>query len=112
PDKLAQQQIPLVDRGAVAHQVHLKTSIPMERLIRGKISWWAGIEKRLQEKIIGQEDAMSQIAKVLVSSRLKSGDKARPLSVLAIIGPPGVGKSRAAEVLAQEVFYDDRALIR
>ncbi len=101
-----------VGRAAVAHQVHLKTSIPVERLLRGEISWWVDLEKRLRDSIIGQDAAMSQIARVLVSSRLKNADRRRPLSVLAFVGPSGVGKATAAEALATEIFYDERALIR
>lgn len=102
----------VVDRRAVARQVHLKTSIPLDRLLRGEITWWRDLEDRLQQAVIGQHEAMEQIARELVASRLKNADKSRPLSVLAFVGPAGVGKATAAEALAQEIFYDERALIR
>lgn len=104
--------LPVVDETAVAQQVHLKTAIPLDRLLSGEITWWVDLETRLRDAIIGQDPAMQKIAQVLVASRLKNADKRRPLSVLAFVGPPGVGKATAAEALAQEVFYDERALIR
>ena len=103
---------PTVDRRDIARQVHLKTSIPMNRLLTGEINWWEGLEQRLTDAVVGQDKAMRQVARVLVGSRLKSGDTPRPLSVLAFVGPGGVGKATAARALAQEVFGDRRALIR
>ncbi len=104
--------LPVVDRSAVAYQVHMKTSIPLDRLLTGEITWWVGLEERLRRSIIGQDRAMERVARTLVSSRLKNADRQRPLSVLAFIGPPGVGKATAARALATEIFYDERALIR
>lgn len=104
-------QVPLVERGAVARQLHLKTSIPLERLLRGEIPWWVGLEERLRESMAGQEEAMAQMAEVLVAGRLRNSDRSRPLAALAFIGPSGVGKARAARALAKEIFYDERALI-
>lgn len=104
-------QLPLVDRNAVARQLHLKTSIPLERLLRGEIPWWVGLEERLKESVVGQEEAMGRVAKMLVASRLTNADCRRPLSALAFVGPQGVGKARAARALAREIFYDERALI-
>ena len=103
---------PVVDEEAVARQVHLKTAIPLDRLMSGEITWWIGLETRLRESIVGQDQAMEHVAQVLVASRLKNADKRRPLSVLAFVGPPGVGKATAAEALARQIFYDERALIR
>ncbi len=101
-----------VGSDAVARQVHLKTAIPLDRLMKGEISWWVGLEDRLREAVLGQDDAMGQVARVLVSSRLKNARQRKPLAVLAFLGPPGVGKATAAEALAREVFSDERALIR
>ena len=102
----------VVDSETVAYQVHLKTSIPLDRLLKGELTWWIGLEERLRGAVVGQSAAMEQVAQSLVASRLKYAGKHRPLSVLAFVGPPGVGKGTAAEALAEEVFYDHRALIR
>ena len=101
-----------VGRRDIARQVHLKTSIPMDRLLTGELNWWEGLQQRLTDAVVGQDKAMRQVARILVGSRLNSGDTPCPLSVLAFVGPGGVGKSTAARVLAREVFGDRRALIR
>src|SRR5690554_5556091 len=50
-----------VGREDVARQVHMKTGIPLERLLRGEINWWVGIEERLGARVLGQKDAIRQI---------------------------------------------------
>ncbi len=102
----------LVGRIDVARQVQLKTSIPIDRLMRGEMSWWNGFEARLKERIIGQDDAISEIARSLVGGRLRRARQNRPMAVLVFVGPPGVGKATVAQALAAEVFNDDRAVIR
>ena len=102
----------VVDRRAVAEQIHVKTGVPIERLLRGEVSWWVGLEERLAEAIVGQEGAVSMIARALVVSRLKHGDRHRPLATLAFVGPSGVGKATAARAMAREIFGDERAFLR
>lgn len=101
-----------VGREDVARQVHMKTGIPLERLLRGEINWWVGIEERLGARVLGQKDAIRQIAHALVSGRLRNAGKMRPMAVLLFVGPAGVGKSTLARALAQEVFNDPSALLR
>lgn len=101
-----------VGRDDVARQVHMKTGIPLDRLLRGEINWWVGIEARLRARVLGQKDAIRQIAHALVSSRLRNAGKMRPMAVLLFVGPAGVGKSTLARALAQEVFNDPTALMR
>ena len=103
---------PVVDRRSIARQIQLKTAIPRERLLRGETAWWKGLKKRLCDAIVGQHEAMEEIAQILVSSRIKNADRQRPLAVLAFVGPSGVGKATAAGMLAEEIFYDHKALIR
>mgnify|MGYP006287190721 CR=1 FL=1 len=101
-----------VTREDVARQVHLKTSIPMEQLLRGEIRWWVGLEDRLAEEVVGQPSATSRVARALVTSRLRNADRDRPMAVLGFVGPPGVGKTDMARQLAEEIFNDHRAVLR
>ena len=101
-----------VRREDIARQVYLKTGVPLERLLRGEIHWWVGIEDRLAEQVIGQDEAINQVARALVTGRLRSSNAQRPLAVLLFAGPPGVGKGTLAGALAQEVFGSTRSLIR
>ncbi len=102
----------VVRREDIAHQVNLKTGVPLERLLRGEIHWWVGIEDRLREQVIGQDEAITQVARALVTGRLRSSNTHRPMAVLLFAGPPGVGKGTLASALAHEVFGDTNSLIR
>ncbi|MFU8803489.1 MAG: AAA family ATPase [Bradymonadaceae bacterium] len=101
-----------VDRQGVAYQIHLKTGIPLDRLLRGEINWWVGIEERLKRVVVGQDEAVAAVARTLVSSRLRNSSASRPLSVLLFVGPSGVGKATVAQELAEEIFSDAKAMIR
>jgi ATP-dependent Clp protease ATP-binding subunit ClpC len=105
------------ERGAVGHddiarQVFLKTGIPLDRLMKGEINWWVGIEDRLREEVVGQDDPITSVARALVTGRLKRAGDRRPLASLMFVGPPGVGKATLARALAEEIFDDARAFLR
>ncbi len=106
------EELPEVTRADVARQVCLKTGVPLERLLRGEINWWVGIEDRLESVVVGQRRAIEQVAQALVTGRLRGAHSERPLAVLLFVGPPGVGKGTLASALADEVFGSARALIR
>lgn len=101
-----------VGRADIGRQVHLKTGIPLDRILRGEINWWVGIEDRLNHEVVGQQDAVGSVARALVTGRLKRGRQHRPMSVLAFVGPPGVGKGTLARAISEEIFGDPRALLR
>ncbi len=102
----------IVTRQDVARQVNMKTGVPMERLLRGDINWWVGIEERLGQHVIGQSDAISKVARALVTGRLRSSSSRRPMASLLFVGPSGVGKGTLADAIAHEVFGSSRALLR
>ncbi|MFP4596612.1 MAG: AAA family ATPase [Persicimonas sp.] len=101
-----------VTRDDVARQVYMKTGIPLERLLRGEINWWVGIEERLQESVVGQDSAIRRVAHALVSSRLRNASGNRPMAVLLFVGPTGVGKGTLARALADEIFNDPKSVLR
>lgn len=101
-----------VTRADVARQVQMKTGIPIDRILRGEYNWWVGLEERLSEKVVGQDDAIGEVARALVTGRLKRGRQHRPMAVLAFVGSPGVGKGTLAQAITEEIFGDPRALLR
>lgn len=96
----------------IAHTVSMMTKIPLTKLAGSEIGKLVGLEKTLKAKIIGQDEAVSEVAKAIRRSRAGITDPNRPLGSFIFLGPTGVGKTETAKVIAQEIFQDPDALIR
>lgn len=96
----------------IAHTVSMMTKIPLSRLAKTELSRLTNLEKILKSKIVGQEEAVEEIAKAVRRSRAGITDPRRPLGSFIFLGPTGVGKTETAKVLAKEVFEDEDALVR
>ncbi|MFB6262583.1 MAG: AAA family ATPase [Bradymonadaceae bacterium] len=101
-----------VGRRAIARQIHLKTSIPLEQILEGGSRWWVDLEERLSGSVVAGDEAGARVARALVAARLRHTGDPRPVAVLAFAGPPGTGKTDMARSLAEEIFDDHRALLR
>ena len=102
----------VVSRIDVARQVSAKTGIPLDRIVRGSVAWWKDLPERLRDQVVGQGAAVEAVSRSLVAGRLSSAGRHRPQGVFVFAGPPGVGKSRLAKTLANEVFGSADALLR
>ena len=102
----------VVGRLDVARQVASKTGIPLDRISRGAMGWWVGLDARLKRHVIGQDAAVDIVAMSLVQARLNNAGRRRPQGVFVFAGQPGVGRTRLTRALAVEVFGSDRALLR
>lgn len=96
----------------IAHTVSLMTKIPVQRLALSEIKKLANLEKTLKARVIGQDEALTEIAKSIRRSRAGVTDPKRPLGSFIFLGPTGVGKTETAKVIAKEIFGDEEALIR
>jgi ATP-dependent Clp protease ATP-binding subunit ClpC len=88
------------------------TKIPLSKLVKSEAKKLVGLEKTLQARVIGQEEATKTIASAIRRSRIGINSPKRPIASFLFLGPTGVGKTETAKVLAQEVFEDSDALIR
>lgn len=88
------------------------TKIPLEELITKERERLLQLENELEQKIIGQSDAIHAIADSIRRSRVGLSHKNRPIGSFIFLGPSGVGKTETAKVLAETVFEDPNALIR
>jgi ATP-dependent Clp protease ATP-binding subunit ClpC len=96
----------------IANTVSLMTKIPLQRLSHNEVGKLINLEKILKSRIVGQSEAISEIAKTIRRSRAGITDPQRPIGSFIFLGPTGVGKTETAKIIAQEIFGDPEALIR
>ena len=96
----------------IANTVSLMTKIPLKKLAQNEIGKLNNLEKTLKAHVIGQDEAITEIAKTIRRSRAGIADPKRPIGSFIFLGPTGVGKTETAKMIAQEVFEDPDALIR
>lgn len=102
----------LVDENDIAEIVSMMTSIPLNKLSLKENKKLLDLEKNLDNKIIGQSEAVEKIAKALRRSRVGIKNPNKPLATFLFLGPTGVGKTFLAKTLAEQVFGSDESLIR
>lgn len=86
--------------------------LPLERLTQEDGERLRHLEERLRSRIIGQDEALTYLARAVRRARVGLSDPARPSGSFLFSGPTGVGKTETARVLAEELFGDEHALIR
>ncbi|MDR2267907.1 MAG: AAA family ATPase [Holosporaceae bacterium] len=88
------------------------TGIPVERMLLGEKERLLSIETKLQELVVGQDEAISAVADCIRRSRAGISDPNRPLGSFLFLGPTGVGKTELSKALAQFLFDDKNSMIR
>lgn len=96
----------------ITHAISVMTGIPVKRLQKSEASLLRSLEKHLGKYIIGQEEAVTKVARAVRRSRSGVASSKRPIGSFVFMGPTGVGKSELAKVLAREVFGSEDALIK
>ncbi|MBN9605779.1 MAG: ATP-dependent Clp protease ATP-binding subunit [Actinomycetales bacterium] len=100
-----------VDEGVIAEVLANATGIPVFKLTEEESSRLIFMEKALHERVIGQEEAISVLAKTIRRTRAGLKDPKRPSGSFIFAGPTGVGKTELAKALAEFLFDDEDALI-
>jgi ATP-dependent Clp protease ATP-binding subunit ClpB len=88
------------------------TGIPVTRLIDAEAKKLKNMEKILSQRVVGQKQAVSAIARAIRRSRAGIADQNRPAGVFLFLGPTGVGKTELARSLANFMFNNEEAMIR
>ena len=101
-----------VDPEDIASVVALWTHIPVSRLLETEKQKLLHMEDRLRERVVGQEEAVSAVARAVRRSRSGLQDPNRPLGSFIFLGPTGVGKTELARALAEFLFDDEHAMVR
>ncbi|MCM3658839.1 ATP-dependent Clp protease ATP-binding subunit [Agromyces mediolanus] len=103
-ESLRQAQGAIVDEAQIAAVISRATGIPVNRLTEGERERLATLEDELHARVIGQDDAVTAVAKAVRRNRTGMGDAKRPVGSFLFLGPTGVGKTELARALAAQLF--------
>ncbi len=103
---------PVVTEEDVAYVVSSWTGIPLAKLEEKESARLLRMEDEIKQRIVGQDQAITSIAKAIRRSRAGVKDPRRPIGSFIFLGPTGVGKTELARVLARFMFGDEEALVR
>jgi ATP-dependent Clp protease ATP-binding subunit ClpC len=107
-----QTKRPIIDEEAVAFIVSRWTGIPLTRLQEAETARLLRMEEEVHLSVIGQDEAITAVARAIRRSRAGLKDPNRPIGSFIFSGPTGVGKTELARALARFLFADPAALIR
>ena len=96
----------------IAEIVAMWTGIPVVQLTQEESERLLHLEDTLHKRVIGQDEAVTAIAKAIRRGRVGLKDKNRPIGSFIFLGPTGVGKTELCKALAEAMFGDEKAMIR
>ncbi len=96
----------------IARIVARWTGIPVSKLMETEREKLLRLPDQMHERVIGQDEAVQAVADAILRSRAGIQDENRPIGSFLFLGPTGVGKTELAKTLAQNLFDDEKSLIR
>ena len=102
----------VLTEGDIAEVVAEWTKIPVQKLAQSETERLRKLEKTLHKRVIGQEDAVSAVARAVKRGRVGLKDPTRPVGSFLFLGPTGVGKTELSKALAEALFGDEDSMIR
>tara|TARA_B100001121_G_scaffold44394_1_gene38054 strand:- start:636 stop:1805 length:1170 start_codon:yes stop_codon:yes gene_type:complete len=101
-----------VEAEDIADVVARWTGIPIQRLLAGERQKLLELDQRLEERVIGQSDAVGAVAAAIRRARAGMKDPRRPVGSFLFLGPTGVGKTELAKALAGQLFDEEESMVR
>ncbi|MFF8474333.1 ATP-dependent Clp protease ATP-binding subunit [Streptomyces sp. NPDC015414] len=108
----AQEQAPKVTAEDIAQVVSRTTGIPVAQLTEEERERLMKLEEHLHERVVGQDEAITAVARAVRRARAGMSDPNRPVGSFLFLGPTGVGKTELARALAAALFGDEGRMIR
>ncbi len=111
-EKSKKRKKTVVTENDIAEVVSGWTKIPVKKLSEGEGHRLTKLESILHERVVGQKEAVSAVAKAVRRGRVGLKDPKRPTGSFLFLGPTGVGKTELSKALAEAVFGDENSIIR
>ncbi len=96
----------------IAEVIARWTGIPVKKLTQDENEKLKNLEETLHQRVIGQTEAVTAVAKAIRRGRVGLKDPKRPIGSFIFLGPTGVGKTELSKALAESLFGDENAMIR
>ena len=96
----------------VARVVSHMSGVPVQRVAQAEGEQLRQMSSTLQQRVIGQDEAVQKVVKAIQRSRMGLRDPRKPIGTFFLLGPTGVGKTHLAQCLAEEMFGSRNAIVR
>ena len=101
-----------IDEESIAKIISKWTNIPVSKLVGEEKNKLLNLEENMKKRVIGQDNAINLVSDAIIRARSGIKDPNRPIGSFIFLGPTGVGKTEVAKTLAEELFDDERHMVR
>ena len=101
-----------VDEEMIAKIVSRWTGVEVNRLVESERTKLLHLEQVLAKRVVGQDQALDLVTDAILRSKAQIQDENRPIGSFMFLGPTGVGKTEVAKALAEQLFDDERHIVR
>ncbi len=108
-DALIQETI---DEESIAKIVSRWTGVEVNRLVEGQREKLLHLQESLAKRVVGQDEALELVTDAILRSKAQIQDENRPIGSFMFLGPTGVGKTEVAKAEAEQLFDDERHIVR
>lgn len=101
-----------VDEELIAKIVSRWTGVEVSRLVESERQKLIHLKEELEKRVVGQDEALELVCDAILRSKAQIQDENRPIGSFMFLGPTGVGKTEVAKALAEQLFDDERHIVR
>ena len=101
-----------VDEEMIAKIISRWTGVEVSRLVESERKKLLNLKKEMEKRVVGQDHAIDLVVDAILRSKAQIQDENRPIGSFLFLGPTGVGKTEVAKCLAQQLFDDERHIVR